>query len=311
MLDDLTKCIESIQDKIDRYGESLRKDETRTRNVLVDPLLRTLGWDVSDPGLVTVEFDAGHGRADYALLVDGNALVVIEAKRLGTFLDGKVENQVVSYATMNGVKYAVITDGRNWKMYDVFKTRPLAEKIVLNVDLSNELVPSSALRFLILWNSNLSTEGDVEVAGNPITHNARGRIDDNGPPSWDGWIDLQTYRSTEKWLSGMCPKRMRIWDGNEVSIGSWREMWMKCGSALYEGGYLKEQLLPYQPQRRVLISRDRSHLEGSHKRLYKLEESSNLVFYVNLSASSIVKKMHTLVEYCEADTSKLFLLMSS
>ena len=37
---------------------------------LIDPLLRTLGWDVFDPKVVTPEFKVEGGRADYALLRD-------------------------------------------------------------------------------------------------------------------------------------------------------------------------------------------------------------------------------------------------
>ena len=48
-LDDLQGIIKKLQDMIEAYRDHLSRHETRTRQVLIDPLLRELGWDVSDP----------------------------------------------------------------------------------------------------------------------------------------------------------------------------------------------------------------------------------------------------------------------
>ena len=60
-LDDLVQVIEALQERIREHGDSLRQNEIRTRVALIDPLLTALGWDVSDPGVVTAEYrvDAG------------------------------------------------------------------------------------------------------------------------------------------------------------------------------------------------------------------------------------------------------------
>ena len=50
----------------------------------VDPLMHALGWDVSDPGVVTPEYKVSEGWADYALLrPDGRPAATVEAKKLG------------------------------------------------------------------------------------------------------------------------------------------------------------------------------------------------------------------------------------
>lgn len=56
MLDQLVACIEHLRERITNHGASLRENETRTRLQLVDPLLLSLGWDVSDPELVIPEY---------------------------------------------------------------------------------------------------------------------------------------------------------------------------------------------------------------------------------------------------------------
>ena len=68
LLEDLVGCIELLQERIRSYSAPLRENETRTRMALIDPLLRALDWDVSDPGVVTPEYRVKDGWADYALL---------------------------------------------------------------------------------------------------------------------------------------------------------------------------------------------------------------------------------------------------
>ena len=68
MLDDLVAVVEKLKSRIKNHGPAIGRWETRTRVCLVDPLLTALGWDVSDPSLVTVEREnAEGGRPDYAL----------------------------------------------------------------------------------------------------------------------------------------------------------------------------------------------------------------------------------------------------
>ena len=88
LLDELVGCIERLQERIRTHGASLRANETRTRMALIDPLLQALGWDVSDPAVVTPEYEARRGRADYALLRgDGKPAAIVEAKKLGEALE--------------------------------------------------------------------------------------------------------------------------------------------------------------------------------------------------------------------------------
>ena len=87
MLDELIHTIELLRKRIQEHREKLQANEIRTRLALVDPLLHALGWDVADPSTVIPEYDAGDGRADYALLgPDGTPKVTVEAKRLGESL---------------------------------------------------------------------------------------------------------------------------------------------------------------------------------------------------------------------------------
>ena len=68
------------------------ESERRTRHARIDPKLRAWGWKVVafDParrvtdydGHALTEFPTAHGPADYALVVDGQLLGVVEAKKV-------------------------------------------------------------------------------------------------------------------------------------------------------------------------------------------------------------------------------------
>ena len=68
LLDDLVGVIETLKERMATHGATLRQSETRTRTALIDPLLRVLGWDTSEPAVVRPEYRVDVGWADYALL---------------------------------------------------------------------------------------------------------------------------------------------------------------------------------------------------------------------------------------------------
>ena len=167
-LDDLTCCIENLQQRMQAHGIILREYETRTRMALIDPLLNALGWDTNDPGLVIPEYKVSDGWADYALLrPDGHPAAVIEAKKLGTMLDVKVRRQMLNYANESGIEYAGLTDGNNWELYKVFQPGPLDERQILKVSIAAAQTHESALRLLVLWRPNLAS-GQPVPACEPI-----------------------------------------------------------------------------------------------------------------------------------------------
>ena len=142
-VENLIKALASIRQRIDSHGDHIAEKETRTRQILIDPLLKTLGWDASDPTQVILEYPIRVGGrqpiyADYALLHDGKPIAVVEAKRLRRQLDDHVISQVLNYATGHGIKYMLATNGDEWRMYDVFKQVPLAEKIKMQFQLTKQ-----------------------------------------------------------------------------------------------------------------------------------------------------------------------------
>ena len=157
-LDDLQGIIERLQDRIETHRSYLSGHETRTRQVLIDPLLRELGWDVSDPEAVQLEYRVGQQWADYALMSNVQPVALIEAKRLGRNLEDDEMMQVLNYANRDGIDYMIVTDGDKWEMYEVFKRGALEERLLMKFQLSQQLPHKNALQVLGMWKPNLVPE---------------------------------------------------------------------------------------------------------------------------------------------------------
>ena len=138
MLDNLLVEIERIQSRLVKYRNELQENEIRTRVALIDPLLRSLGWEVSDPAIVTTEYKIQGYFADYALKgPDGRIAAIVEAKKLGTPLVNH-QAQMLNYANIEGISYAALTDGNQWVLYSVFEPVALSDrKLMVTIQVRN------------------------------------------------------------------------------------------------------------------------------------------------------------------------------
>lgn len=88
---DTNTVIKQIRSRAQAHHEYLSKGEreTRTKYALIDPILRSLGWDTEHPTQVRLEYEVDHGNngtgiVDYALFNDSGSkpYILIEAKGL-------------------------------------------------------------------------------------------------------------------------------------------------------------------------------------------------------------------------------------
>lgn len=248
MLDDLVKCIEMLQKRMVFHAESLQANEWRTRTQLIDPLLCVLGWDVSDPELVTPEFNVGgRSRADYALLqppdVDDRPLAVFEAKALADQLTDEHRMQMLNYANATGIEFAGVTNGDCWELYKVFERGSLDERRILDVSIDNTFVHQLSVEFLLLWRPILSGNylAETTAALDQVKHIGHG---DAQPPDCSGdWVSLTKYDPPSGTPS---PESIRFWDGKEQPIKFWNELLILTAEKLYLEGTLKTTDTPIQ-----------------------------------------------------------------
>ena len=135
-----------IYDRYDDYYWSY--NETSTRYILIDPVLKALGWDINDMDQCGVEWPMPWqkpiGRADY-VLADSKAKtgIVIEAKSIKVPIGGRprgFENKLSSYTKGMDTGVAVLTNGQLWHLYELDSSRKaFKNKFVTTVDIREGL----------------------------------------------------------------------------------------------------------------------------------------------------------------------------
>ena len=250
LLQPLVDAIETVKKRIAEHGPSLRENETRTRVALIDPILQALGWDVSEPGSVTLEFDVQGRRADYALLRANNRpAATIEAKKLGEAL-ATHRMQMLNYANASGVDYAGLTDGNHWELYDVFKRGELSERELLSVTIADAPSHESALKLLRLWQPSLESGQPVEAAA-PIVGVPTDSVpapqrppvtpyDSPLPDLSEGWTPLGKVEPTRN----NRPSGIKLPDGTHKEIRNWAQVGVTLFEWQYEKGELTVAMLP-------------------------------------------------------------------
>ena len=148
-MEEIFNVVKTIKERIKKYEELLRANEALTRYVLIDPLLRALGWDTENPEIVRPEERQEGGKPDYILYHNGKKLIAIEAKKLGReFDENKTKDLGFKYSWRNQIPYFIITDGRIWEIYDVEK---IGGRLILKVDIGQEPEEDVVRKLLVLW----------------------------------------------------------------------------------------------------------------------------------------------------------------
>ena len=258
-LDELFKTFELLKKRIEEHREYLSQDETRTRQVLIDPLLKELGWDVGDPSVVELEHriekpfgGKGNYKPDYALMQEGKPVAVIEAKKLDSQQLDDATLQVDHYANNDGIPYGVATDGDEWRLIDAHKRGRLDERVTTLFQVLTDDVSKCALRSLALWNPNVCAEGGPAEALEPVVSPVQPPPPPPPPPP-DDCEPLPTLQP-----KGQKPAKVRLNDGEEIEVSNWTDVITEVAKALVRNRKLSKQMCPVMLGV-VCIVNDRPH----------------------------------------------------
>ncbi|WP_018638772.1 restriction system modified-DNA reader domain-containing protein [Parafrankia elaeagni] len=131
LLETLGDCVR----RLERYGGQ-RIGEQNTKASLIEPVIEALGWDIHDLDEVNREYRYGGSAnpVDYALLLRRRPCLFIEAKGLGEDL-GQLRwaTQILSYASAAGVRWVVLTNGAEWRIYNAHAPVPVEQKLYRTV----------------------------------------------------------------------------------------------------------------------------------------------------------------------------------
>ena len=134
---------DSIRIIADRLPDQLPHLETEeaTKNALVMPFIAALGYNVFDPTEVVPEFTADVGvrrgeKVDYALMRDGEPIILFECKAAGVNLDEHHASQLFRYFTTTPARIGVLTNGVIYRFHaDLDKANTMDMKPFLEVNL--------------------------------------------------------------------------------------------------------------------------------------------------------------------------------
>ncbi len=124
MVSEFSVKLIGLADRASNAKNNLQSEHS-TKSALVMPFIAALGYDVFDPLEVIPEYTADVGtkrgeKVDFAVIRDGNPVIIIECKPYGAVLDAGKCNQLFRYfiakptarigILTNGTKYMFFTD---------------------------------------------------------------------------------------------------------------------------------------------------------------------------------------------------------
>lgn len=124
--------IKSLSDRLEKLLPNIQTEEA-TKNALIMPFIKILGYDVFNPFEVNPEFIADLGikkgeKVDYAIIKDEKPIILIECKHHAQSLD--IHNsQLFRYFHVTNAKFALLTNGIEFRFYtDLLETNKMDEK---------------------------------------------------------------------------------------------------------------------------------------------------------------------------------------
>lgn len=130
---DFKDQIKQLSDRIAKLKDQVQTEEA-TKTAFIMPFIKELGYDVFNPAEVTPELVADIGmkqgeKIDYAILKDGQPIILIECKWHGQALNVSNASQLFRYFHTHNAKFAILTNGIEYKFYtDLVTPNKMDEK---------------------------------------------------------------------------------------------------------------------------------------------------------------------------------------
>jgi len=165
LIQNLSDCLNNVRSK---YHRSSYYDESATKQAIIEPLIRRLGWNTCDIDEVYPEYriDETSEKVDFSLRLDRINKIFIEVKKVSESLE-KHEGQLFNYCHKEETELAVLTNGFIWWFY-------LSEKIdnhlrgkFCEIDILQQDIEVIANKFVeLLSKQNVRNGNFLKTAGN-------------------------------------------------------------------------------------------------------------------------------------------------
>jgi hypothetical protein len=306
------------------YQSKLLKNEAATRAVLIDPIMKALGWDISNPDMVEFERFYRDTKVDYALYdQDGNVKIIVEAKALGGNLsDLKILTSLVSYGFTYGIQELFLTNGLVWQHF--YQSKP-GEMEPKELDISKDSLVHVAT-YLIdnldaakYWSEETSKEepeekqeevkptpvivGVTETITSPLQITRKPAVTSREPnPIFDGanFVELDTFNVDTRGKSP--PRRLRLPDGSIKPIFKWRDILSNCVLFVLANQPNLQIPLPDRVGKSVYLL-NTSHIDG----VTNIEANYNgrtIYIYLNYSSNNCLSNAKYILNFLPKDMDK-------
>lgn len=138
---DFKDLLKQLAERILKQKELVQTEEA-TKHSFVMPFLQALGYDVFNPMEVVPEFVADLGikkgeKVDYAIMKDGQPLILIECKHWSSGLDPH-NSQLFRYFHTTKAKFSILTNGFETRFYtDLDEPNKMDQKPFFIFDLND------------------------------------------------------------------------------------------------------------------------------------------------------------------------------
>ncbi len=169
---DFIDKIRELKTHVLNQKESIRTEEG-TKLRLIQPFITLLGYDVTDGNEVLPEFIAGAGtkkeeKVDYAILKNGEPIMIIECKQCGENLD-KAYNQLCGYFAFTKVKFGVLTDGILYRFYsDLDELNKMDERPFFEFDVIEHAEDENIVKELKQFTKNTFDVGELQTKASSL-----------------------------------------------------------------------------------------------------------------------------------------------
>lgn len=167
---------------IDNFSKTdMTSSEANTKKKIIEPLLDILDWDTRSNEVrleYPIKIGARTSYVDYALTLENKPVIFVEAKPFSSELSTDDSEQVISYGRIEDVKWAVLTNGRQLKLFDTEQGKKENESLVTEIDLRE--LPNKDKYLNLLRRESILT-GQIEEAAKRLaaTRNAINRLKKN------------------------------------------------------------------------------------------------------------------------------------
>lgn len=163
MIEEINEALRKYAERVQGYKDRLGKwNEDEVKGYLIEPFLKALLWDPTDPNFVRRQYPVTMGsetkKVDYALMSGDSPACVVEAK--AGEIDVSDARQALSYARNLDVSWAMVTNGQRVCLYgtEFYKSENIINALVMDIAISPESIDVSLDSLKYLANGTLDSE---------------------------------------------------------------------------------------------------------------------------------------------------------